>query len=200
MPELWSAVEFVHHLLREHLQAGDCAFDATMGRGTDTAFLLDCVGKTGRVLATDIQSEALEATRQRLADHPNRNRVELVQQSHASIKDIAITYAFTAFDAVVFNCGYLPGSDKVVRTSADETLAALQGLETLLSERAIVCLVCYVGHEGGEEERLAVERYLESLATQKYSVRRFEAIGRRNAPVCYSYARNAAVSRGISGD
>ena len=61
-----NALDAVRKAVLEHLPAGGFAIDATAGRGGDTVFLARTVGETGRVLAFDIQEEAVESTRARL--------------------------------------------------------------------------------------------------------------------------------------
>ena len=62
----WNALGVTHRFLAAHVKPGSFAIDATAGNGGDTAFLCRLVGKTGRVLAMDIQPKAVENTRARL--------------------------------------------------------------------------------------------------------------------------------------
>ena len=55
----------VHEFLRRSVQPGAFCIDATAGKGRDTALLCRLAGPEGRVLAFDIQPEAVEQTRQR---------------------------------------------------------------------------------------------------------------------------------------
>ena len=52
-----------HAFLQRYVCPGDTCIDATAGRGRDTAFLCRLTGETGRVLAFDIQEEAVRQTR-----------------------------------------------------------------------------------------------------------------------------------------
>ena len=52
--------------IRNQVQDGDLCIDATMGNGNDTLLLSRLCGSTGKVLAFDIQEQALNATRERL--------------------------------------------------------------------------------------------------------------------------------------
>ena len=71
--------EQVHQILKRHVRAGDFVIDATAGNGHDTQFLADQVGPSGRVWAIDLQSEAIDATRQRLSAAGKSDSVFLVQ-------------------------------------------------------------------------------------------------------------------------
>jgi 16S rRNA (cytosine1402-N4)-methyltransferase len=65
------------------LQAGGYYVDATFGRGGHTAFILQALGREGRVLAIDRDPQAIAAGHQRFADEM---RLTLV---HASFADLA---------------------------------------------------------------------------------------------------------------
>ena len=55
-----------HQWVAERVRPGDSVVDATAGNGHDTVFLAGLVGESGRVLAFDVQPDALETTRDRL--------------------------------------------------------------------------------------------------------------------------------------
>lgn len=52
--------------IRQQVQEGDFCIDATMGNGNDTLLLSQLCGESGKVLAFDIQEQALTATQKRL--------------------------------------------------------------------------------------------------------------------------------------
>ena len=66
--ELRSARWIAADVLRQVVQPGDTVVDATLGNGHDTLMLCELVGETGRVIGFDIQPDAVERTRERLAD------------------------------------------------------------------------------------------------------------------------------------
>ena len=51
--------------IRQQVQEGDFCIDATMGNGNDTLLLSQLCGESGKVLAFDIQEQALTATQKR---------------------------------------------------------------------------------------------------------------------------------------
>ncbi|WP_238373985.1 class I SAM-dependent methyltransferase, partial [Kingella kingae] len=79
---LLDILPFTHELLRQHIRVGDTVMDGTAGNGYDTAFLAQCVGESGRVVAFDIQSAAIEATQNRLLQLGLTDRVQLIQDGH----------------------------------------------------------------------------------------------------------------------
>ena len=69
-----------HEIIRSQAEAGGCYIDATMGKGNDTLFLCELAGENGKVLAFDIQQEALDATRELLRTHGKEQQAELEAQ------------------------------------------------------------------------------------------------------------------------
>lgn len=126
-----------HELWAEVVQPGDLCIDATCGNGHDTKYLLDLGAK---VLACDIQQAAIDATRERCGDGPT-----YFHGCHSQVE-------FDHARLVVYNLGYLPGSDKSVMTRAETTIASLQHLH----ERCdYISIMCYP-HEEGRREREAI--------------------------------------------
>ncbi len=151
--------EQAHQAVHGVVQTGETVVDATAGNGHDTLFLARLVGPQGRVLAFDIQEAALAATRMRLSKgNIEADRVRLVCKSHGELD----RYATDPIAAVMFNLGYLPGSDRVCRTTLDETVRGLGSAWALLRKGGILTVVCYRGHEGGAEEAGAVLRFAET--------------------------------------
>ena len=69
----WNSLGLTHDFMTRYVRPGDLCIDATAGKGRDTALLARLTGPTGRVIALDIQPQALEATR-RLAEESGRRR------------------------------------------------------------------------------------------------------------------------------
>ncbi|MGN0299702.1 MAG: class I SAM-dependent methyltransferase, partial [Lachnospiraceae bacterium] len=66
----------------QHIKEGDICIDATAGTGQDTAYLAQLCGERGKVLAFDIQEQALQMTEERLNLLNLKNRVQLILDSH----------------------------------------------------------------------------------------------------------------------
>lgn len=163
---LQGAVALSHFWLARVLEPGDRAIDATCGNGHDTIFLAELVGETGRVWAFDIQPAAIAATRQRLQEAGLADRVELVQAGHQGL----LEYVKAPVKAIVFNLGYLPGSDKQIITRKETTLAALEQAAVLLAPGGVITIAIYTGHAGGWEEAGAVEAWAAALPAAAYNV------------------------------
>lgn len=169
--------EIAHLLLAVRIQEGDTVIDATAGNGGDTVFLAQRVGDTGKVHAFDIQQQAIENTRKRLASHGLLHRVDLHHTSHTEIAQLE-----TPVKAVVFNLGYLPGSDKRIITRPDTTCAAISAALTLLQAGGIIVAVLYQGHESGNEEATTVEKFARQLPNSDYIVSKYEHLNVSNDP------------------
>lgn len=167
------------------INSGDIVIDATAGNGVDTLFLARTAGAGGLVYAFDIQAEAIEHTRNRLAaaannrsgdapsanDPPGKNRrardpdksdlapVTLLHDSHEHMAERIDPAHRGRIAAVMFNLGYLPGADQTLVTQTATTLAALEAALALLRIGGVLTIVVYPGHEGGDREAEAVEQW-----------------------------------------
>ena len=144
-------------ILGEAIHDGDLVVDATAGNGHDTAFLAECVGATGKVIAFDIQPEAITSAQARVTSMGFGERVVFHQRSHAKMNEVTDEESAAV---VMFNLGYLPGGDHALATTSGETLAALESAARILKPGGILSVVCYPGHESGAGESEEVERLL----------------------------------------
>jgi predicted methyltransferase len=143
--------------MRARVRAGGIGVDATAGRGHDTVFLARLLGAAGVVHACDVQPAALTATHQRWLSLPTPNAaLHLHGCGHESMKQSLAHHGVTQLQAIIFNLGYLPGTDHAITTNAATTLAALRDLLPLLTPGGILTIVAYPGHPGGREELAAI--------------------------------------------
>lgn len=179
-----TAVEFAHDILRRCIRPGDTAFDATVGNGYDTAFLLDCVGAEGLVIGCDIQPEAIEATTALLHAHPNKERVRLYCQSHDNVGVILRQSGVQSLRAAVYNLGYRPRGDKAIITQTETTITSLVECLSYIEPGGSIVVVAYRGHSGASEEADAVQAFASALDKQLYSSAQYRILGRENPPEC----------------
>jgi len=168
--------ELAHRLLEDVLKAGDHVIDATCGNGHDTLFLARCVGSTGHVLAFDVQETAIHSARQLLQSKGVDAQVSFHCESHVRLAEHA---ASASIAAVMFNLGYLPGADHMIITRSSETLPALESATHVLRPGGWLCVVCYPGHEGGDDEASAVEQWMAALAPGGWRIARYGMLGTR---------------------
>jgi hypothetical protein len=166
--------ELAHTLLRNVIRHGDTVIDATAGNGHDTGFLADCVGPGGRVLAFDVQENAIRSARSRLEQAGMASRVEFHHACHTRMAEHA---AAGTVSAVMFNLGYLPGEDHGLTTETPETLRALAAAAELLKPGGALSVVCYPGHSAGADEASEVETWMSSLASGGWRIAKYGMVG-----------------------
>jgi hypothetical protein len=169
-----SLVNTAHNLIREVLQPGDIAIDATVGNGHDTLFLVEQVNPFGKVYGFDIQLAAIESTLTKVGAYRSGERVRsntplpqenliLIQASHADMADRIPAHHHGKISAIMFNLGYLPGGDKRIITLPDSTVTALNSAGRLLSSNGIITVLAYPGHQGGNRETEKVKSWCNQL-------------------------------------
>lgn len=171
MPRI-SLPKLAHELVKVHLRRGDIAIDATVGNGHDTVFLAACVGAKGLVYGFDIQTQALEATRNAL---PDRQHVTLIHASHADMAAHIPSDVQGRVAVCMFNLGYLPGGDKRIITLAESTLRALNAACSLLASGGLLTVLAYPGHPDGDQETQRVGEWCGQLSPDKFDCRVFDS-------------------------
>lgn len=175
----YQITSWCRRMMREHVKEGDFCIDATMGNGNDTEYLCGLTGVSGRVLAFDIQQEALHQTKGRLEQTYTYCNYTLVLDSHSCMDCYAQPESAAC---IVFNLGYLPGGDHQIATKADSTIQALeQGLK-ILKKNGLMSICIYSGGDSGFEEKDAVLQWLQQLDPKKYLVLVTQYYNRPNHP------------------
>ncbi len=166
-------------MMREHVQEGSMCIDATMGNGNDTEYLCRLAGESGRVLAFDVQQDALEHTKMRLESAFEFCNYELILDSHSRMAQYA---GPNCADCIAFNLGYLPGGDHQIATKAATTIEALEQSLMLLKKNGLLSICIYSGGDSGFEEKDAVLEWLRQLDFGKYLVLITQYYNRPNNP------------------
>ena len=172
-----NTLSMVHEFLKQHVRPGAVCIDATAGKGRDTALLCRLAGENGRVLAFDIQQEAVDQTRALLEQEGLT--AEIYLDSHANMEQYA---GVESVDCVVFNFGRLPGGDPHIVTKADSSLQAIDAGLRLLKVGGVMAIALYYGKENGYEERDAILSHLETLDDRRFSVLACRWSNRRSDP------------------
>lgn len=168
-----------HEIIRSQARRGGFYIDATMGKGNDTAFLCELAGDTGKVLAFDIQEEALDMTRERLTREHLEARATLVQDGHEHMQSYA--QEETA-DVICFNFGYLPGGNHAIATKPSTSIQAVEQGLNILRSGGMMSLCIYSGGDTGFDEKNQLLQYLKQLDAKKYTVIKNEYWNRENNP------------------
>lgn len=165
---LTKTTDIAMYMTAGYLEDGDFAVDATCGNGHDTLSLSLAVGRSGKVLALDLQEEAVQATRALLAGQGIEN-VSVRQCNFVDIKNAAKEVCPDRQpSAVIFNLGYLPGGDKTFTTKIEDTMTAVAEALDLIRPGGIVTVVLYSGHREGAKEKKALLKMAEVLTADRY--------------------------------
>ncbi len=152
-----SILNKVKQLIENNLKPNDLVIDMTVGNGNDTLFLCNLV-YSGKVFGFDIQSIAIERTK-KLLDENNVTNYKLFNESHENI-DILLNDYKNKISLILFNLGYLPGSDKSITTNHISTLNSLKKALNMLNNKGIILIVLYP-HEEGKKEDIEIKKFLE---------------------------------------
>ncbi len=173
-------IPFANSLIARALQPGGLAVDATAGNGNDTLHMARLAGPRGLVHAFDVQQDALDNTRQRLDQEGLAARVLLHASGHERLAECIPPDQHGRISAVMFNLGYLPGSDKQIITRPQTTLAALEAARTLLAPGGGISVLCYTGHPGGAGEAEKVLQWAQSLDFAAFRVLQYGVVNKQD--------------------
>ncbi|OFI45922.1 SAM-dependent methyltransferase [Floricoccus penangensis] len=168
-----SPLKMAHYWLKEIIEPDDIVIDATMGNGFDTIFLAQL---TKKVYSFDVQEAAIVSTQEKLVE--NKLEGQLILDGHENVDK----YVDKVVKAAIFNLGYLPKSDKSIITKASTTLVALRKILTMMEKSSRLAIMVYYGHEGGSEEKVSVENFVENLEQKEYQVMKYGAMNQKNTP------------------
>lgn len=134
-------VKRTHKLMLENRNF-DTAIDATVGNGYDTIFLSKHYKK---VIGIDIQSLAIKRTQEKTKD---------IENISLYLDDFNNINSYGRADLIVFNLGFLPGSNKKIKTQDFTSDKAILKAYSVLD--GIMLVACYIQHDGGYEEYIKV--------------------------------------------
>ena len=150
--------KFSHEIVRLYSPEFEIAVDCTLGNGYDADFLSE---KFNIVYAFDIQKEAVEKYSQK-----NILNVRAICDSHHRIDE----HVQGKVDCIMYNLGYMPGTDKKITTLPETTIESIEKGLLLLKTGGIMCIAIYSGHEEGKLEKEKLLEYSKKLSKKKYAV------------------------------
>lgn len=165
-------IQIAQTFWQQIVRPGDMVIDATAGNGHDSLFLASLGAK---VSAFDIQPQAIENTARRLGNTP----ITLYTMCHSKMAEVVPA---NSIKLIVFNLGYLPGSDKSITTQLSTTLTAIQASLELISPGGLVSITCYPGHDEGLVEEEAILSYLRTLDPKNWSISSHTFLNRHRHP------------------
>ncbi len=171
--------DFINSLNKENITC----VDATLGNGFDSLYLSNLVKDKGCIYSYDIQEISLENS-QKLFNEHNVTNVFMKLKSHEYIDEDNI-------DLAIFNLGFLPGSDKKIKTNKDSSLNAIKALLPKMNKENMLIIIClYVGHVEGLEESIVIDEYLKVLPSSKYLVSKYQNYNRPTSPYILTVSYN----------
>ena len=176
-----SLTTLTHDLLEKELTEGDFVIDATVGNGHDTLFLAKRVGRLGNVFGFDVQQQAISSTQLQLKQNQFENFC-LFHASHSEMDIHIPKQQHGKIKLIMFNLGYLPGSDKTIITQANTTLIALKKSIVLLASNGVLTITAYPGHSGGDVETEQVKLWCAQLDPLLYTFEQIKSSEKITAP------------------
>lgn len=138
------------HELIYKIKNKNIAIDCTLGNGHDTLFLSTLFNK---VYALDIQPLALKRSKERLKDTSN---TFLYLLNHKDIDKLEIKN----IDLILYNLGFLPGSDKKITTNYKTTIESIDKAYNILNDNGSIIIASYIRQSNGKEEYDMIIKYL----------------------------------------
>lgn len=172
-------IEIAHKYWKEFLKPGDWVIDATAGNGHDTLFLAQTLfnplennnlSQGSGLIAIDIQEDAIKTSKNRLKQSlppQTLDNIFFYQQSHQTFPTLALEHPISL---IVYNLGYLPGSDKKVKTLSPTTLSSLENAVKLLNINGMISIMCYPGHPEGAEEEAHILDWCKNLSPKDFQI------------------------------
>lgn len=158
--------DFIHFIWSGYLFEGMKVLDATVGNGLDAEFICGKIGVTGFLDGIDLQSIAIDKSRERLTESGFYN-FNLFCKDHSEIDRI---YLSETFDMIVYNLGYLPTADKTITTTLCKTVRSLNAALHLIKIGGIISVTVYPGHEEGRAESEWIQSWSQNLNPKIYHV------------------------------
>mgnify|MGYP006277399179 CR=1 FL=1 len=176
--DLMQGVEFSHWAFNKFIENNQVFVDATCGNGNDTIFLADNVSSGGKIYAFDIQKEAIEITKNKFKKSKYNNDIEYINDGHEKIDK----YISEKVDGIIYNLGYLPGSEHNIKTEKDTTIKSLEKAVDIIDDNGLIVIVIYTEHEGGELEKEAILDYTTNLDYKTFNVMHYHFINQKKNP------------------
>lgn len=174
-----NAVTVSHMLLDPYVRRAGVIVDMTCGNGYDTVFLAKLMPADAVLYAFDIQSCAVERTKQRLMEEQLTDRdVRCQCGSH----DELLETVADGIDVMVFNLGYLPSGDHRIHTDYEITLRALKIGLNKIAINGLIIIAAYPGTEAGAQEERALQSFLKDVPQGAFHVSSWKPVNEVHCP------------------
>lgn len=184
MSNLIGVIEFNHLMMQRYANKAGIAVDMTLGNGHDSLILCDLFKE---VYGFDIQQQALDNSKELLKDYLNMHHI---LANHADVDQ----YIKQEVDLIVYNLGYLPGSDQSIVTKDSSTIRSMEKGLALLKKKGLMLITVYVGHESAKNEVKAVDNFIEKLDNSIYHISCYKIVSSVKAPYVYCIHKKKQLS------
>lgn len=183
---MYKIVEFSHKLIYDFYNQNKSSkmifIDATCGNGEDSLFIANLIKDTDSLICYDIQEQAINTTKAKLANYHNVT-YHLLSHEH---------FIERSANLIIYNLGYLPNFDKTIKTNAKTTLESLQ--DSLLvvnqNDNFLIIIVVYPGHKEGKIESDVVDEFCFNLPSNQYLVSKYLNYNRPTSPYILTISKN----------
>ncbi len=193
-------IDLSHAYWKKIVKPCDHVIDATCGNGHDTLFLAELLfgdnstgqENQGSLIAIDKQASALESCQRRLkGELPEEvlQKITYYQQCH-SIFPASIEKG--SVKLIVYNLGYLPGSDKTLTTLSDSTCQSITNALPLICQGGCISITCYPGTAAGKLEEEAVLTLASGIPKLQWSCCHHRWLNREHSPSLLIISRLSA--------
>jgi hypothetical protein len=174
---------YVKWLWQSVINPDDLIVDATLGNGHDTLWILKNLLPlgTGEIHGIDIQMQSIEQTKINLEKARLPDSIKDQFHPHLGCHS-EFDFLTRAPKLIIYNFGYLPGSDKTIKTLKDTSLLSLQKALHLICQGGLITLTFYPGHKEGFEEAIVLENYLKGLDATLYQILKMSWSNRETSP------------------
>lgn len=177
-----NAVQFQHLIWDRSMENAKVVVDATCGNGHDLLYLAKRAQKGCHLYGIDIQMKAIKSSKDLLQSNDIAPEVSLtfIHDSH----DLALAHQLKdkVIDLMIFNLGYLPGSNHEIITKPHHTIDAIKEGLNKLSKSGVITIVAYPGTPEGMEEMKSLTSYLSDLEQKLYNVCHWQPLNQVNNP------------------
>lgn len=178
------ATSLAHEIVKKVVEDGDVVVDATLGNGNDSLFL-SSLTPNGKVYSFEVQKSAVDKFNNIIYEKGIKN-IKVIYDGHENMD----LYIDKKVKTIMFNLGYLPGSDKTVTTKSNTTLEAVQKGLKLLLPGGVMTIAVYIGHEEGQREAEELLKLISELDSKQFSIMNINFINRNNAPFLIVIEKN----------
>lgn len=164
-------------IIKSYLSDIKVAVDATLGNGNDTNTIRKIFGTGVKIYAFDIQESAIKSAKENIRKDYQEN-IDFINDTHEYMDK----YVKEKPQLIMFNLGYLPKSEHLIKTNAYTTLNAMEKAIDILSEKGIISIMFYLGHDNAREYKTLFE-YIRILDSKKFKAVHINPVNQNeNAP------------------